>query len=391
MDDLNGGGPRSLSIFGSTGSIGRQALEVVRASAGRFTVHALSANSSLEDLALQIAEFRPPVAVVGTSEMASELCERFPWLSCRVGRSGLYEVAGEAEIALNAVVGFSGLSVTLGALEAGKRLALANKESLVAAGPVVHAAMEASKGEIVPVDSEHAAIHQCLRGYPHTEVARLLLTSSGGPFRERAEADLASVTKDEALKHPTWSMGPKITVDSSTLMNKALEIIEAVELFGVEPAKVEVVVHPESIVHSMVEYVDGAVLAQLSRPDMRLAIGYALGYPERMPTKYGELDFTSRLSLHFEPPRRSVFKGIDLAFEALRAGAGAPAWLNAANEVAVDAFLQGRIRWIEIYEVIEATMERFEPTRFSSADEVIALDQIARLRCSEVIGRRAPA
>ncbi len=390
MDDVTSG-PRSLSIFGSTGSIGRQALEVVRASGERFKLHALSSNSSLDALASQVAEFRPAVAVVGTPQMAAELCERFPWLSCRIGRSGLYEAAGESDIALNAVVGFSGLSVTLGALDAGKRLALANKESLVAAGPVVQAALEASKGEIVPVDSEHAAIHQCMRGYPLSEVARLLLTSSGGPFRERSEVDLLSVTKDEALKHPTWSMGPKITIDSSTLMNKALEIIEAVELFGVDPAKVEVVVHPESIVHSMVEYVDGAILAQLSRPDMRLAIGYALGYPERMPTKYGEMDFTTRLTLHFEPPRRSVFKGIDLAFHALRAGSGAPAWLNAANEVAVDAFLAGRIRWIEIYQVIEGAMERFEPTRFSTADEVIALDQIARLRCSEVIGRRAPA
>ena len=384
MDDLTSE-PRSLSIFGSTGSIGRQALEVVRASRGRFKVHALSANSSLDDLGAQVAEFRPAVAVVGSPEMASELCERFPWLSCRIGRAGLYEAAGEADIALNAVVGFSGLSVTLGALESGKRLALANKESLVAAGPVVHAALEASKGEVVPVDSEHAAIHQCMRGYPASEVARLLLTSSGGPFRERSEAELESVTKDEALKHPTWSMGPKITIDSSTLMNKALEIIEAVELFGVEPAKVEVVVHPESIVHSMVEYVDGAVLAQLSKPDMRLAIGYALGYPERMPTKYGEMDFTSRLTLHFEPPRRTVFKGIDLAFEALRAGAGAPAWLNAANEVAVEAFLNGRIRFTDIPRAIEKTMDVHQPHSLNSIEEVLQVDSWGREKTREML------
>ncbi len=378
----------TVSIFGSTGSIGRQALDVIRDSADPPQVHALSANSNFEALCVQIGEFRPKVVVVGSLAMAHQVSERFAWLECRVGAEGLSQSAGEAEIALNAVVGFAGLSVTMGAVRAGRRLALANKESLVAAGPVVRKAMENSRAEIVPVDSEHAAIHQCLRAGRVTEVERLILTSSGGPFRTMSIEALSKVTKADALRHPTWAMGPKITVDSSTLMNKALEIIEAVELFSVRPDQVEVVVHPESIVHSMVGFVDGSLLAQLSQPDMRLPIAYALGYPQRLAPAYGALDFAEELALHFEAPRREIFRGLDFAYGALEVGRGAPAWLNAINEVAVTNFLEDRINWGDIYPVIAESLELFMPVDLNSAQDVMDLDQIARVRCLEVIDKK---
>ncbi len=378
----------TVSIFGSTGSIGRQALDVIRDSADPPQVHALSANSNFEALCVQIGEFRPKVVVVGSLAMAHQVSERFAWLECRVGAEGLSQSAGEAEIALNAVVGFAGLSVTMGAVRAGRRLALANKESLVAAGPVVRKAMENSRAEIVPVDSEHAAIHQCLRAGRVTEVERLILTSSGGPFRTMSIEALSKVTKADALRHPTWAMGPKITVDSSTLMNKALEIIEAVELFSVRPDQVEVVVHPESIVHSMVGFVDGSLLAQLSQPDMRLPIAYALGYPQRLAPAYGAIDFAKALALHFEAPRREIFRGLDFAYRALEVGRGAPAWLNAINEVAVTSFLEDRINWGDIYPIIAESLELFMPVDLNSAQDVMDLDQMARVRCLEVIDKK---
>ena len=385
MSNANTSQPVTVSIFGSTGSIGRQALEVVRSSNERLAVHALSVHSNLDALCEQIREFLPKVVVVRDHEMAQAVIDRFPGVSVRVGGDGLYETAHEADVALNAVVGFAGLSVTLGAIDGGRRLALANKESLVAAGPIVKAALSRSASEIVPVDSEHAAIHQCMRSGNRNEVARVILTSSGGPFRTRDQASLSLVTKSDALQHPTWAMGPKITVDSSTLMNKALEIIEAVELFDLAPSEVEVVVHPESIVHSLVAFVDGSIMAQLSSPDMRLPIAYALWYPQRNSPEFGKMDFSRALSLNFEPPRRDVFKGIDFAYEALRLGSGAPAWLNAVNEVAVAHFLTEEIRWVDLYPVIEAAMEKFEPVSLVSAADVVELDQIARLRCLEVI------
>lgn len=378
----------TVSIFGSTGSIGVQALEVIRNSESPLAIHALSANSNLELLCVQISEFNPRVVVVGSAEMAGAIRERFAGLKCRIGSEGLSESAGEADVALNAVVGFAGLSVTLGALAAGRRLALANKESLVAGGAVVRAALANSGAEIVPVDSEHAAIHQCLRAGSVSEVARLVLTTSGGPFRSTSAEALASVSKADALRHPTWSMGPKITVDSSTLMNKALEIIEAVELFSVRPDQVEVVVHPQSVVHSMVGFVDGSLIAQLSEPDMRLPIAYALGYPARCAPEYGTIDFSRSFELGFEPPRREVFRGLDFAYHALEIGNGAPAWLNAVNEVAVTNFLDDRINWCDIYPVIESSLELFVPVELKSVQDVVALDQMARLRCWEVIEKK---
>ncbi|HET7722201.1 MAG TPA: 1-deoxy-D-xylulose-5-phosphate reductoisomerase, partial [Acidimicrobiales bacterium] len=276
---------RTLAVLGSTGSIGTQALDVVRAEPEAHEVIALAAGSSVELLARQAAEFRPKVVAVTDESRRDELAAAVPaGTQVVAGPQALAELAVSADTVLNAVVGFAGLDVTLAALSAGKRLALANKESLIAGGPVVQAVRHTPGAELVPVDSEHCAVHQCLRASdrPDAEVARIVLTASGGPFRGRTLDDLAGITVDEALAHPTWSMGPKITVDSSTLMNKGLEVIEAHELFGTPYDRVEVVVHPQSVVHSMVEFTDGATMAQLSMPDMRLCIGYALAWPHRI-------------------------------------------------------------------------------------------------------------
>ncbi|MDQ1373161.1 MAG: 1-deoxy-D-xylulose-5-phosphate reductoisomerase, partial [Actinomycetota bacterium] len=287
---------------------------------------------------------------------------------------------------LNAVVGFAGLPVTLAALTAGKRLALANKESLIAAGPVVQPARATPGAELLPVDSEHCAIHQCLAG--GGEVGRVVITASGGPFRGRSRDELGAVTVADALAHPTWSMGPKITIDSSTLMNKGLEVIEAHELFGTDYDAIEVVVHPQSIVHSMVEFSDGATIAQLSLPDMRLAIGYAIAWPDRIGTPFGRIDWAELSRLDFEPPDRDAFPCLGLAYEAGRRGGMAPAWLNAANELAVAAFLAGAIGWLDISDVIAETLDGYEGTEQASVDVVLEADRTARRRATEAIGRR---
>ena len=288
---------------------------------------------------------------------------------------------------VNGVVGFAGLPVTIATLRAGKRLALANKESLIAAGPVVQPLRRVAGAELVPVDSEHCAVHQCLRassGYQR-ELSRIVLTASGGPFRGRTAADLAGVSIDDALTHPTWRMGPKITVDSSTLMNKGLEVIEAHELFDVPYDQIEVVVHPQSIVHSMVEFTDGATIAQLSLPDMRLPIGYALAYPGRIATPFGRIDWAELGRLDFEAPDRVTFRCLPLAYEAGRVGGTAPAWLNAANEVAVAAFLAGRIGWTSIPDVLDAVLSRHDGAVAADVDAVIAADGRARMVAAEQI------
>jgi len=305
------------------------------------------------------------------------------------GEEGMVQAARGGDVVLNAVVGFAGLPVTMAALESGRRLALANKESLIAGAPVVQKARRTPGSEIVPVDSEHCALHQCLAAVDGvTAVARLLLTASGGPFRGWPAERLASVTVDEALHHPTWSMGPKITVDSSTLMNKGLEVIEAHELFGIDYSQIEIVVHPQSIVHSMVELRDGSTLAQLSNPDMRLPIAYALGWPDRAATAFGALDWSRPLSLTFEPPDLAVFRCIDLAYAAGRCGGTAPAWLSAANEVAVDAFLAGALDWRGIADVVAETLEGWDDEEVDQVEGILAADAAARARARAVIARR---
>ena len=394
--------PSTVSLIGSTGSIGTQAIEVIESCPERFTVAALGAQRSIEALADQARRFRPQVVAIGDASLASELARLLPsGVEVVTGSDGLAHLATLADVAVNGVVGFAGLTVTLAALEAGRRLCLANKESIIAGAPVVQRARRTPGAEIIPVDSEHCAIHQCLRAGSAPEVARLLLTASGGPFRGRTRDELASVEVAEALTHPTWSMGPKITVDSSTLMNKGLEVIEAHELFGIPFDAIDVVVHPQSIVHSMVEFTDGAVVAQLSMPDMRLPIGYALMYPDRLPVPFGAIDWKELARLDFEEPDRSVFTCLDLAYRAGREGDLAPAWLNAANEVAVAAFLDGRIGWCAIGDVVTGTLDSYEVSTGSpvdadgmsnrSVEDVLEADASARRAAERVVADRVLA
>ncbi|MGO8826680.1 MAG: 1-deoxy-D-xylulose-5-phosphate reductoisomerase [Acidimicrobiales bacterium] len=381
---------RTVSLMGSTGSVGTQALDVVRCEPERFGVHALAAQTSAAELVAQAGEFRPAVVVIGDPDLYPLVRDGVPaGTDVLVGVEGMVEATLGGDVVLNAVVGFAGLPVTMAALEGGKLLALANKESLIAGAPVVQKARRTPGAEIVPVDSEHCALHQCLASVgAATDVARLLLTASGGPFRGWSTERLATVTVDEALAHPTWSMGPKITIDSSTLMNKGLEVIEAHELFGIGYDRIDIVVHPQSIVHSMVELRDGSTLAQLSNPDMRLPIGYALGWPDRMATPFGGLDWSSTQSLTFEPPDRSVFRCIDLAYEAGRRGGSAPAWLSAANEVAVEAFLANALPWGGIAEVVAETMSAWVDDQVDEIDAVLAADAEARARARQALDRR---
>ena len=374
-----------VAIAGSTGSIGTQTLEVVRAEPGRYEIVGLGVGSSIDALIAQANEFRPKVVAVADPDQRSTVAAALPFSEV-VG--DLAALADDADIVVNAVVGFAGLPVTVATLRAGKRLALANKESLIAAGPVVQPLRHTPGAELVPVDSEHCAVHQCLRSsvQPGTEVSRLILTASGGPFRGRTPTDLAEVGVDQALDHPTWKMGPKITIDSSTLMNKGLEVIEAHELFGVPYDQIEVVVHPQSVIHSMVEFTDGATIAQLSLPDMRLPIAYALAYPARSAAPFGRIDWASLRRLDFEPPDMSTFRCLALAYEAGRVGGTAPAWLSAANEEAVAAFLAGTIRWTRIAEICDAVLQQHHETAAistMSVDDIIAADHVARRTAME--------
>jgi 1-deoxy-D-xylulose-5-phosphate reductoisomerase len=381
---------RTVSLLGSTGSVGTQALDVIRTEPERFRVHALAAQRSVEELLAQAAAFGPALVVIGDPARYAEVRDGVPaGTEVMVGEEGMVAAAQGADVVLNAVVGFAGLPVTMAALEAGKRLALANKESLIAGAPVVQKARRTPGAEIVPVDSEHCAVHQCLAAvHAATDVARLLLTASGGPFRGFTAERLGAVTVADALAHPTWSMGPKITIDSSTLMNKGLEVIEAHELFGIGYDRIDIVVHPQSIVHSMVELRDGSTLAQLSNPDMRLPIGYALGWPDRAASPFGALDWTSAQTLTFEPPDRAVFPCIDLAYEAGRRGGSAPAWLSAANEVAVEAFLGNALPWGGIADVVAETMEGWVDDPVDEVDAVLAADAAARARARLALDRR---
>jgi 1-deoxy-D-xylulose-5-phosphate reductoisomerase len=388
----------TVAIAGSTGSIGTQTIDVVRAEPGRFEVVALGAWSSADALVAQARELRPKLVVVGDEAAAAPVIDGVPaGTDVQVGTAALADLGTVADVCVNGVVGFAGLRVTLATLAAGKRLALANKESLIAGGPVVREVLaRPGAGRIVPVDSEHGAVHQCLAaatGGGPGRVARIVLTASGGPFRGRSRAELAEVTVEDALAHPTWSMGPKITVDSSTLMNKGLEVIEAHELFGeahgVDYDHIEVVVHPQSIVHSMVETSDGSTIAQLSLPDMRLPIGYALAWPDRIGTPFGRIDWAACGPLEFEPPDLEAFPCLGLAYEAGRAGGLAPAVLNAGNEEAVAAFLDGRIAWVGIADVLKAVLSRHDGGRADGVEAVIDADRRGREAARSEIERIA--
>ena len=373
----------TVALLGATGSIGTQTLEVLRREPERFELTAIAGGAARVDQLIAIAkEFSVARIGVPTNEARETVMEALAGVEVVVGDDGLSELASSADTVVNAVVGFAGLPVTLSALRSGKRLALANKESLIAASTLVEKVRHTRGAELVPIDSEHCAIHQALAGasaeagYP--DVRRLILTASGGPFRGWDSTALDTATKAQALAHPTWSMGPKITIDSSTLMNKGLEVLEASALFGIEVGRVEVVIHPQSVVHSMVEYVDGSVIAQLSKPDMRLPIAYCLGLPERLDHAWGALDFHSPLSLEFFPPDRANFPALSIAYEAAHIGGGAPAWMSAANEVAVEAFLGERITWRQIVEIVSTTLDRYEPTPIETLSELLEADRRAR-------------
>ncbi|MFQ5556244.1 MAG: 1-deoxy-D-xylulose-5-phosphate reductoisomerase [Acidimicrobiales bacterium] len=383
----------TVAVLGSTGSIGTQTLEIVRAHPDRFRVSAIGAARSVEQLALQAHELHPDAVALADESRARELADRLPeGVDLLVGPDAMADAALTASTVINGVVGFAGLPVTLATLEAGRRLGLANKESLIAAGPVVQRARLTGGAELIPVDSEHCAIHQCLRANERPDrVQRLVLTASGGPFRGRSRADLVGVGVADALAHPTWSMGPKITVDSSTLMNKGLEVIEAHELFGIGYDRIDVVVHPQSVVHSMVTFSDGATVAQLSMPDMRLCIGYALAYPDRLDRAFGAIDWTELSRLDFELPDRGAFRCLDLAFAAGRAGETAPAWLNAANEVVVAEFLDGRLDWIDIAAVLETVLDRWPGFAASDVDVILETDRRARDTARRVIDDKVVA
>jgi len=389
---VEGNGRRRVAILGSTGSIGVQALDLIARFPERFEVVALAAGRNTELLARQVMEHRPRLVAIGDPERRDALLDaaRRAGSSLEAGPQGVLAVAchPDAQVVLAAVVGAAGLQPTYEALRAGKTVALANKESLVMAGPLMCQAAGAAGGSLIPVDSEHSALHQCLRGERLTEVKRLILTASGGPFRTTPLADLAGVSPEQALRHPVWEMGRKISIDSATLMNKGLEVIEAHWLFGMPGRQIEVVLHPQSSVHSMVEMVDGSVICQMGLPDMRGPIQYALAYPERFAGPVAGPDLGESRTLEFYPVDRERFPCLGLAYGALEAGGDTPAVLNAANEVAVDAFLEKRLGFMDIPRLVERVVERHRPRPIASIGDVVQADAAGRRAMREMMTRQ---
>jgi 1-deoxy-D-xylulose-5-phosphate reductoisomerase len=384
---------KRISILGSTGSIGTNALRVVRRHPDRFQVVGLAAGRNLDLLAEQVAEFRPLVCSVADEGLAAALRRRLPrGLACEVvsGVTGNVDVAGlaEADIVLSAIVGAAGLVPTYAAIRAGKRVALANKETLVMAGELVMAEVKRQGVGLLPVDSEHSAVFQSLAGHRREDVHRIILTASGGPFLARRPEEVANVTPDEALEHPRWKMGPKVTIDSATLMNKGLECIEAHWLFDMPMERIQVCVHPQSIIHSMVEYVDGSLIAQLAIPDMQIPIAYALSHPERVELELPRLDLFEVGRLTFLPPDERKFPCLRLAFQAAAAGGALPAVLNAANEAAVNAYLARRLSFGRIHELIEAVLEACDLSAPRSISDVLSADAWARRRADAYLTAR---
>jgi 1-deoxy-D-xylulose-5-phosphate reductoisomerase len=387
-----------LCLLGSTGSIGTSALDVVRRHPDRFRIGALVAGRNTEALADQIVQFRPQSAVVADQTALDRLAERLAeaglprsrWPELAWGPGGRVAAAIDSEIGfvLSAIVGVSGLEATYEAIRAGKAVGLANKETLVAAGALVTEAARGAGVELIPVDSEHNGVHQCLRAGRRSEVRRVILTASGGPFRNTPIEQLAEVSPAQALNHPTWRMGRRITVDSATLMNKGFEVIEACWLFDFPPSQVEVVIHPQSSVHALVEYIDGSVLAQISVTDMRMPIQYALTWPERIETPVGRMDWTAPRSWEFFPPDESQFPLLKLAYEAQRAGGSATCTLNAADEIAVEAFLSEEISFPAIRAVVEETLNGASHRGAGSIAELLSIDEASRALAREAVGRR---
>ena len=384
--------PKRVTLLGSTGSIGTQALDVVRSQAGRFTVTALSAQSNADLLVQQAREFRPVAVVIGDEakyETVKAALAAQPETEVLAGAAALADVAGrpDSDIVLTAMVGYAGLLPTVRAIRAGKDIALANKETLVVAGQLITDLVRQHNVRLLPVDSEHSAIFQCLVGEEQNPIEKIILTASGGPFRGRSRAQLAEVTKAQALKHPNWDMGAKITIDSASLMNKGLEVIEAKWLFGLRDNQIDVVVHPQSIIHSLVQFEDGSLKAQLGLPDMKLPIQYALGYPQRLANTFPRFSFLDYPQLTFEQPDLSTFRNLALAFEAMSQSGNAPCVLNAANEVAVAAFLRDEVGFLQMSEVVEECLSRVSYLANPSLDDYVLTDQETRRVAQERLAR----
>lgn len=365
---------KKIGILGSTGSIGTQTLEIVRSNPD-LQVIALAAGSNVSLMEQQVREFHPMLAVMGSEEAAADLKNRIADTDTRVsaGMEGMLELAilPQMEVLVTAIVGMIGIRPTIAAIKAGKTIALANKETLVTAGHIIMPLAKEKGVSILPVDSEHSAIFQSMHGENRERVSKILLTASGGPFRGKKTEELQDITVEDALKHPNWSMGRKITVDSATLVNKGLEVMEAKWLFDVEPEQIQVVVHPQSIIHSMVEYVDGGIMAQLGMPDMKLPIQYALFYPDRRPMNGRRVDFFALKSISFEEPDIKTFRGLQLAYDAIAAGGSMPTVFNAANEKAVGLFLDKKIRFLAIYDLIQGAMEQHKVIANPTVDEIL--------------------
>jgi 1-deoxy-D-xylulose-5-phosphate reductoisomerase len=379
---------RKLAILGATGSVGGSTLDLVTRSPERFEVVALTAARNAAALADAARKTGARLAVIADEARLPELRQALAGTHCRAatGRDALLEAAsGEAEWVMAAIVGCAGLEPVMAAVEAGRTVALANKEALVTAGSLMTEAARRAGSTILPVDSEHNAIFQCLAGNRSEDIARLILTASGGPFRQAGAEAMAKATPEQAVAHPNWSMGAKISVDSATMMNKGLELIEAHHLFGLAPERIDILVHPQSVIHSLVEYVDGSVIAQLGSPDMRIPIAHALAWPERMPTPAERLDLVRIRSLEFEEPDQARFPALRLAREALGAGTAAPIVLNAANELAVAAFLDRRIGFADIARIVEQALAAIDPPAPRSIAEVIDIDREVREKAHEIM------
>ena len=373
---------RSIAILGSTGSIGTQALDVIREQKDRFTVEVLTSNNNVDLLIQQAKEFKPNAVVIGETRHYEKLRDALTGEPVKVfaGTDALEQVVqmDGIDMVLTALVGYAGLRPTLAAIRAGKHIALANKETLVVAGELVTRLAKEKSVNIYPVDSEHSAIFQCMAGEWHNPIEKIYLTASGGPFRGKDRSFLATVTKEQALKHPNWAMGAKITIDSASLMNKGLEVIEAKWLFGLQPDQIDVIVHPQSIIHSIVQFNDGSMKAQMGLPDMKLPIQYALGYPERLKASFPRFDFLQYPALTFEKPDTSSFRNLALAIDAMRRGGNSPCVINAANEVAVDAFLKDRIGFLEMTDLIEDCLQRIAFVEHPSLEDYIETDRETR-------------
>ena len=381
---------KRIAILGSTGSIGTQALEVVREQYERFNIEVLTAHNNADLLIAQAVEFKPNLVVIGNESLYDKVHSALDPLDIKVySGSKAIEWAVQMEtvdVVLTAMVGYAGLLPTIKAIEAGKPIALANKETLVVAGDLITNLAKEKGVNIYPVDSEHSAIFQCLAGEFHNPIEKIILTASGGPFRGKNRSELANVSKQQALKHPNWEMGSKITIDSASMMNKGLEVIEAKWLFNLKAEQIDVWVHPQSIVHSMVQFQDGSVKAQMGLPDMKLPIQYALSYPNRLPTKFPRLEMSACMNLQFEKPDRKTFRNLDLAYEAMNKGGNMPCILNATNEIAVKAFLEDKIGFLEMSDLIEFCMGKISYVQKPTLQDYIETDKETRMVAEEIIG-----